>query len=65
MKKLFTILITSVIVMHYNQDMNVLYWVAVIFMLISGFIIANRLDHECNRNTERDKHHTCRTSKRA
>lgn len=65
MKKLFTFLIASVIVMHYNQDMNVLYWVAVIFMLISGFIIANRLDYECNRNTERDKRHTCRTSKRA
>lgn len=59
MKKLFTILIASVIVMHYNQDMNVLYWVAVIFMLISGLIIANRLDNECNRNIERDKHHTC------
>ena len=54
MKKLFTILIASVIVMHYNQDMNVLYWVAVIFMLISGFIIANRLDHECNRKCNRN-----------
>lgn len=51
--KSIILLVVSVIVMHNNQDMNVAYWMAVIVMLVSAFKIANRLDHECNRNSKR------------
>lgn len=56
MKKLFTILIASVLVMHYNQDMNILYWIAVIFMLVSAFKITDKLD-SYGRTEGTDKKH--------
>lgn len=58
MKKLFTILIASVLVMHCNQSMNVLYWMAVIAMLVSAFKITNKLDSYSYGRTEGiDKKH--------
>lgn len=35
----------SAIAMHYNQDMNTVYWMAVMVMIVSSWRIAKELDN--------------------
>lgn len=44
MRKLIILCALSVAVMHFNQDLNPMYWVGFIGFIITGFSIANRLD---------------------
>ena len=45
MRKLIILCALSVAVMHFNQDLSLMYWVGLIGFIITGFSIANRLDN--------------------
>lgn len=46
MKILLALCALSVLVMHFNQDLNPVYWIGLSGFVITGFSIANRLDNE-------------------
>lgn len=46
MRILLIICAICVVVIHYNQDMNWLYWYSLITFFTCGFIITYKLDHE-------------------
>ena len=51
MKKLLFLCALSVLVMHFNQDLSAMYCIGFIGFIITGFLIANRLD---NGRTSKD-----------
>lgn len=55
MRKLIFICALSVVVMHFNQDLSLMYWVGLIGFIITGFSIANRLDN--GRTGKSDREH--------
>lgn len=44
MKKIFIILAVALLVMHLNQDLNAVYWIAFAVFVISSFVAAYKLD---------------------
>lgn len=46
MKKLLSLCALSVLVMHLNQDLSIMYWIGFIGFIITGFTAAKRLDYE-------------------
>lgn len=44
MRKLIILCALSVAVMHFNQDLNPMYWVGLIGFTFTSVLIANRLD---------------------
>lgn len=55
MKKLLFLCALSVLVMHFNQDLNPVYWIGFSGFIITGFSIANRLDN--GRTSKNNKEH--------
>lgn len=51
MKKTFIILAIALIVMHFNQSLNVAYWVALAVFVITSLRAAYKLDRD-ERNSE-------------
>ena len=45
MKKLILLCALSVAVMHFNQDLNPVYWMGFVGFVTTGILIANRLDN--------------------
>lgn len=56
MRKLIILCAISVAVMHFNQDLNPMYWVGFIGFIITGFSIANKLD-KYGRTEKGDREH--------
>lgn len=55
MKKFLFLCALSVLVMHFNQDLNPVYWIGFSGFIITGFSIANRLDN--GRTSKDNKEH--------
>lgn len=45
MRKLIILCALSVAVMHFNQDLNMVYWFGLSGFVTTGILIANRLDN--------------------
>lgn len=55
MRKLIILCALSVAVMHFNQDLNPVYWIGFVGFVITGFSIANKLDN--GRTEKGDREH--------
>lgn len=55
MKKLILLCALSVAVMHFNQDLNMVYWFGLSGFVTTGILIANRLDN--GRTSKGDRKH--------
>lgn len=55
MRKLIILCAISVAVMHFNQDLNPVYWIGLSGFAITGILIANRLDN--GRTGKSDRKH--------
>lgn len=55
MRKLIILCALSVAVMHFNQDLNPIYWIGLSGFITTGILIANRLDN--GRTSKGDRKH--------
>lgn len=56
MKTLLTLCALSILVMHFNQDLNPVYWIGLSGVVITGFWAAYKMDKN-ERASKNDREH--------
>lgn len=56
MKKLLALCALSVLVMHFNQDLNPVYWIGLSGFVITGFWAAYKMDKDGRTSKNNKKH---------